>query len=80
MMCVPISKQRVLELRARLKKKYVCQDGLNMQNDENKHKYGFSLGIKIVRFEVLSLNIFHFLQHSKFNLLLELLPLLKINF
>jgi len=41
MMCMPISKQRVLELHARLKKKYACQDGLKMQNEENKHEFGF---------------------------------------
>jgi len=38
---MPISKQRVLELHARLKKKYACQDGLKMQNEENKHEFGF---------------------------------------
>jgi len=46
MMCMPISKQRVLELHARLKKKIVCQDGLNMQTKENKHNFGFSLESK----------------------------------
>jgi len=35
---MPISKQRVLELHARLKKKYAPQDGLKMQNEENKHE------------------------------------------
>jgi hydrogenase maturation factor len=50
MMCMPISKQRVLELHTRLKKKYACQDGLKMQNEENKHDLVF-VGIKIVWFE-----------------------------